>query len=125
MKIAIDLDNTITASRDSIEFFEILTHLLIPEHRLYIITDREPYTEQQVADELDYLGIEYNEIVITAQKAQFVRENKISIYFENKDECFLELGEEVTVFKIRETDNFSFSAKKWIGSKKTVKMTDK
>ena len=125
MKIAIDLDNTITASRESIEFFEILTHLLIPEHRLYIITDREPYTEQQVADELDYLGIEYNEIVITAQKAQFVRENKISIYFENKDECFLELGEEVTVFKIRETDNFSFSAKKWIGSKKTVKMTDK
>ena len=44
------------------------------------------------------------------------------IYFENEDEYFLQLGEEVTVFKIREDGNFSFSDKKWIGSKKTVKM---
>ena len=118
MKIAIDLDNTITASRDSIEFFRIITHLLIPdsEYRIYIITNRESGTEQEVADELDYLGIEYSEIVITADKADYIRENKITIYFENEDEYFLELGEEVTVFKIREDGNFSFSAGKWITS---------
>ena len=65
MKIAINLD-TITATRESIEFFEILTHLLIPDldYQIVILTDREPGTEQEVADELDYLGIEYNEIVI-------------------------------------------------------------
>ena len=122
MNIAIDLDNTITASKQSIEFFETLTHLLIAEHRIYILTNREPNTEQQVADELDYLGIEYSQIVITSQKAQYIKDNKITIYFENEDEYFLELGEEVTVFKIREDGNFSFSDKKWIGSKKTVKM---
>ena len=120
MKIAIDLDNTITASRESIEFFEILTHLLAPLHQIYILTDREPNTEQLVAIELDYLGIDYSEIVITAQKAQYIKDNKITIYFENEDEYFLELGEEVTVFKIRNDRNFSFSAKKWIGSEKTV-----
>ena len=106
MKIAIDLDNTITASRDSIEFFEILTHLLIPdpEYRIVILTNRVPNSEQEVAEELDYLGIEYSEIVITADKAGYIRDNKITFNFEDSD--------------------FSFSAEKWIGNKKTVKMMD-
>ena len=126
MYIAIDLDSCITASRQSIEFFEILTHLLHPdpEYRVVILTNREPGTEQEVADELDYLGIEYSEIVITSQKAQYIRENKITIFFENEDEYFLELGEEVTVFKIREDGNFSFSAGKWITSKRNSILID-
>jgi len=106
MKIVIDLDSTITSDRESIEFLEILTHLLIPDpdYKIIILTDREPGTEQQVADELDYLGIEYTEIVITDKKAQYIRENKITFYFEDS--------------------NFSFSAEKWMESKKTVKMID-
>ena len=120
MNIAIDLDNTIAASRESIEFFEILTQLLAPIHKLYILTNREPNTEQLVAIELDYLGIDYSEIVITSNKAQFIKENKITIFFENEDEYFLELGEEVTVFKIRAESNFSFSAKKWKTSKNNI-----
>lgn len=124
MKIAIDLDNTINASRDSIVFFSIMTHLLIAEHRIVILTNREPGTEQAVADELDCLGIDYSEIVITAEKAQYIKDNHITVVFENEDEYFLELGEEVTVFKIREDGNFDFTEKKWIGSKKTTKMID-
>ena len=124
MKIALDLDNTINANKDSIEFFSILTHLLIVEHRIYIITNREPNTEQDIAEELDYLGIDYNEIIITDRKAEYIKENNINIFFENEDEAFLELGEEVVVFKIRESGNFSFSEKKWIGSKKTTEMID-
>ena len=106
MKISIDLDSTITASRESIEFFEILTHLLHPdlEYQIVILTDREPGTEQQVADELYYLGIEYSEIVITDRKAEYIRDNKITFYFENED--------------------FSFSAEKLIASKKTAKMAN-
>jgi 3D (Asp-Asp-Asp) domain-containing protein len=121
-KIALDLDNTISASKQSIEFFETLTHLLIAEYKIYIITNREPNTEQVIANELDYLGIEYSEIVITADKAGYIKENNINIFFENEDEYFVELGEETTVFKIREDGNFSFSEKKWIGSEKTVKV---
>ena len=126
MKIAIDLDNTITASRDSIEFFSILTNLLIPDpqHKIYILTNREIGTEQLIAEELDDLNIEYNEIIITADKAQFIKDNKITIYFENEDEYYLELGEEVVVFKVREEFNFSFAQKKWIGSQKTTLMID-
>ena len=115
MKIAIDLDNTITASKMSIEFFSVLTNLLIAEHRIYIITNREPNTEQDIAEELDCLGIEYSQIVITNRKAGFISQNNISVYFENEDEYFLELGEETTVFKIREDGNFSFAKKNGMG----------
>lgn len=124
MRIAIDLDNTITASKMSIEIFHILTHLLISEHHIYILTNREPNTEQLIAEELDCFGIEYSEIVITDKKAQYIRDNRISIYFENEDEYFLDVGEETTVFKIRESGNFDFAEKKWIGSKNTTKMMD-
>ena len=118
MKIGIDLDNTITTSRESIEFFEVLTNLLIAEHQIYILTCREePNSHQDVANELDYLCIEYSEIVITADKAQFVKDNNINILFESGDEYFLELGEEVLVFGIKKDGDISFSAKKDIGSK--------
>ena len=124
MKIAIDLDGTINANRDSVEFFSIMTHLLIPEHRIYILTNREPNTEQLIADELAEYGIDYNQIVITSDKALFMRNNNISIYFENEDEYLLELNEEVTVFKIREDGNFDFAEKKWIGSRATTILID-
>ena len=124
IKIAIDLDNTITASKQSIEFFSVLTHLLIAEHRIVILTDREPNSEQEIAEELDYLGIEYNQIIITHKKAEYIKEHGINIFFENQDEQFLELGKEVVVFKIRESGNFDFSEKKWIGGKRTTRMID-
>ena len=124
MKIAIDLDNTITADKNSIEFFRAITNLLIAEHKIYIITNRTPGTEQEIADELDHFEIDYNEIVITANKAEYITNNDITIFFENSDEYYLEIGEETTVFKIRESGNFSFAEKKWIGSKKTTKMID-
>lgn len=121
MKIAIDLDNTITADQNSVEFFRILTNLLIAEHRIYILTNREPGTEQAIADELDCFGIEYSEIVITGKKAEYIVKNNITVYFENEDEYFIELPKSVLVFKIREDGNYDFAEKKWIGSKKTTK----
>ncbi|MHC4772852.1 MAG: hypothetical protein ACYS8S_04605, partial [Planctomycetota bacterium] len=81
--------------------FSILTNLLIAEHRIVILTNREPMSEQETAYELDFLGIDYNEIVITAKKADYIRDNRISIYFGNQDKSFEELGKEVTVFEIR------------------------
>lgn len=98
--------------------------MLIAEYKIYILTNREPNSEQLIAEELEYLGIEYNEIVITAQKAQYIRENKINILFENEDEYFLELGEGFTVFKIRESGNFDFAEKKWISNRKNSLLID-
>jgi len=124
MKIAIDLDHTINASDQSIEFFRVITNLLSPDNEIYIITNRETGTEKEISEELSELGIQYHHIVITPDKAEFIKENDITIYFENTDEYFLQLGEGVTVFKIRESGNFDFAEKKWIGSRKTMKMID-
>ena len=121
MKIAIDLDNTITASEQSIEFFSILTNLLIVEHTIYIITNREPGTEQEIAEELSDLGIDYSEIIITGKKAEFITDNNITVFFENQDNYIQELKlNEALVFKIRESGNWEDG--KWLGSKKTTKM---
>lgn len=81
MKIALDLDNTITASQQSIEFFRAITHLLIAQNNIYILTNREPGTEQEIAQELKELGINYHRIVITDKKAEFITNNNITIFF--------------------------------------------
>ena len=124
MKIAIDLDNTITADKNSIEFFRIMTHLLIAENSIFVITNREPNTEKEIAEELKNIGISFSKIIITDKKAEYIKENNITIFFENTDEYFLELGEETTVFKIREDANFSFSEKKWITSRQNSILID-
>jgi len=114
MKIGLDLDHTITASKQSIKFFSLLTNLLIPDAEISIITNREPGTEKEIAQELMRLGIEFNFIIITDKKAEYIRQNNITIFFENTDEYFLELGKDVVVFKIREEGNFDFDKKKWV-----------
>ena len=70
MKIGIDLDNTITASKDSVEFFRVITHLLIPEHDIVILTNRDESDRENTEQELDVLGIRYNKMVLTADKAE-------------------------------------------------------
>ena len=122
MKIAIDLDNTITATRESIEFFSTLTYLLDPVSEITILTNRTPGSEQEIADELDFLGIEYGQIVITANKAKYIIENRIDVFFEDTDEYYLGLPESVLVFKIREDGNFNFDTHKWVGSEKTTEI---
>ncbi len=63
MKIAIDLDHTISANNNSIEFFSILTRLLIPENYIFILTNRDTGSMQETVQYLKDLGIEYNKCV--------------------------------------------------------------
>lgn len=124
MKIAIDLDNTITASKSSVEFFRILTAALISEHQIIIISNREESDRGTTEEELDVLGIRYNKVVLTHNKAEYILKNGVEILFEDTDEYFLELPESVTVFKIREDGNFNYNTHKWFGSSKTVVLID-
>ena len=120
MKVAIDIDGTITTgNQESIDFFGVLTNLLIDNHSIYILTNREKGSEQDIAVELDYYGIDYTDIIITDNKADFILWNEVSIYFENEDENFISLPESVLVFKVRESGNFDFTSGKWIYSEKT------
>jgi len=122
MKIAIDIDNTITASKYSVEFFRTLTAVLISAHQIIIISNRNESDRETTEEELDVLGIRYNKLILTADKAEYILKHGIEFLFEDTDEYLLELPDSVTVFKIREEGNFCFTEHKWIGSAKTVKM---
>ena len=124
MKIAIDLDNTITASKNSVEFFRAITHLLIPENDIVILTNRNETDRVNTEQELDVLGIRYNKLVLTGDKASYILKNNIQFLFEDTDEYLLTLPDSVLVFKVREEGNFNFNTHKWVGSKKTVEMID-
>jgi len=119
MKIAVDLDATISAYP---VFFELFTAAMAGAGcEIHIVTDRTPGTEVQIAGELEEYRITYHRITITRNKAGYILSQGISVLFDDTDEYFLTLPESVTVFKVREHYNFDFNEKKWLYSDKTGK----
>ena len=126
INISIDIDGTINSSDTAISFFKIMTHLLSPDPdvSITVLTSREPGTEKQIAQELAQMGIVYHQIVISDNKQQYIKDNNISVVFENEDESFKNLGEEILVLKVREDGNYDFQTYRWYGSKQNVEMID-
>jgi len=124
IKIGIDLDNTITGSDISKQFFKLMTHLLYPDHEIHIISNREKDMLDETIQELNDHEIQYHHLSLTGDKADYIITHNISVVFEDTDEYFQMLPESVLVFKIREEGNFNFKSHKWIGSQKTVDLID-
>ena len=123
LKIGIDLDNTITASIESMAFFALITNLLKDKAEIHIITNRptEDKYRAETVQELSQLDIYYDKLEVTAEKAAYILKEGIRIYWDDVDEYYLELPSSVTVFKIREPGNFDFTkgVHKWIYGNKT------
>jgi len=126
IKIGIDIDGTITASLESLMFFQVLTEMIRERAEIFIITNREEGEQsyRETEEELKELGIKCDHLIITSNKKASILENKITIYFDDSDEYFQYLPREVTVFKIREDGNFNFRTHKWVGDSKTVELLD-
>ena len=122
LNIGFDLDGTLNGA-DSV-FFQVITHLLHPEATIFILTNRETGTEAEIVDELAKLNILYDEIIITSNKPGVIKNNNITVFFENEDEMFQNLGKEILVLKVREEGNYNFKTGRWYGSSKTVEMID-
>ena len=122
MKIAIDLDNTITGFP---EFFSVFSRAMRREGcRIHIVTNRPKGTEAEVIDELDECGVLYDAVKITADKAKYIQDQGINVFFDDKDEYFTGLPESVAVFKPRELGNFDFERGKWIYGQGTGRCID-
>jgi len=82
---------------------------------IHIITNREQTQESEtnIRNELDELGIFYHHLAITGDKADYILNNGITVYFDDTDEYFINLPESVRVFKIREPWNFDFENHVW------------
>jgi len=110
-KIGIDLDGTIS---EYPEFFKLFTKAIAEAGcKIYIVTDREPGTEVQVKAELKNYGITYHTIEITGDKVSYILGQGIGVLFDDVDHYFVELPEEVAVFKVRQKYNFDFAEKRW------------
>jgi len=111
-KIAVDLDGTIS---EYPQFFKLFTKAMSQAGcKIYILTDRPPGTEEQVSEQLQSYGITYDIIKIISQKSQYILKEGITVLYDDTDQYFLDLPEEVAVFKIRQKYNFDFAEKKWI-----------
>ena len=111
LKIAVDLDGTISAFP---EFFKVFSKAMTKAGcKIYVVTDRPEWTVEEVAEELRELGITFDHIEITGRKDKFIISEGIAVFFDDIDDYFLELPEEVAVFKVRQKYNFDFEAKRW------------
>jgi len=112
VKIGIDLDETITYCT---KFFSLMTNAMKDVAEIHIITNREQTAENEIniRNELNELGIFYNHLGITGDKAEYILKNGITVYFDDTDEYFIDLPESVRVFKIREPWNFDFKKHLW------------
>ena len=119
MKVAVDLDATITAYP---LFFKVFTSAMMKSGcQVHIVTDRPPGTEDNVKELLAEYGIKYHKIMITRNKGQYIREQGIEVLFDDTDEYFVDLPEEIAVFKVRQHYNFDFHENKWLFSDRTGK----
>ena len=123
LKIGLDLDDCITYRPD---FFALFTTAMKTVSEIHIITNREqmPESKENTIEQLKQLGIFYHYLKITGDKAKYILENGISIYFDDTDEYFLNLPETVTIFKVREPWGFDFDDSRWLYSDKTGKNID-
>jgi hypothetical protein len=111
LKIGVDLDGTIS---EYPEFFKVLTKAMADAGcRVYVITNRLPGSETQVAQELAGDEITYHVIKITGRKANYILNEGIGVLFDDQDEYFVDLPKEVAVFKVRQKYNFDFVDKVW------------
>jgi hypothetical protein len=111
IKIAVDLDGTIS---EYPEFFSFFTRAMADAGcRIYVITDRILGTEAQVADELKSYNITYHVLKITSDKATFILDEGISVLFDDMDRYFRALPPDVAVFKVRQKYNFNFEKMIW------------
>ncbi len=119
-RIMLDIDNTITYAP---EFLAELTQRFKDIAEIHIVTarcpDRDKEESPNTAEELAALGVHYDHLVFTCEKAVYCIQKNINIIFEDSDEFFQNLPKEVIVFKIRETCNFDWKSKRWIYDDKT------
>jgi hypothetical protein len=122
MRIALDIDGTLD---EHPAFFAFLSTVLRASgHTVLILTYRDPLRRQQAEDQLAGWGIVFDELHIArslGDKGHLCRELAVDIFFDDQDECIVEVDEHTLVLKVRNGGNFDFDAKKWLS---TARLTE-
>lgn len=116
----LDIDGTITHAP---KFFAELSQRFKDIAEIHVVTARDEESDKEydpnTVEELAALGIHYDYLVFTCEKAVYCIQKNINIVFEDTDEFYQNLPKEVLVLKIREEHNFDWISKRWIYDKET------
>ncbi|MEZ6139076.1 MAG: hypothetical protein R3B84_00760 [Zavarzinella sp.] len=123
MKIAIDIDGTIT---EHPEFFAKLSSAFhAVGHYIIILTFRDPEREAETKVQLAGWGIIFDELVIAPSlegKGPLCGSLSVDLFFDDQDECIVGVPESVLVCKVRNGGNFDFSRQQWISTGRLTRL---
>ncbi len=123
MKIALDIDGTIS---DQPTFFSFLSVALrAAGHQILILTYRDPAKNEATRVQLAAWGIVFDELVIAeslSAKGRLCARHGVDIFFDDQDECIVEVPEHVLVFKMRNGGNFDFDTRRWVSTSKLTEL---
>src|SRR5215813_2708011 len=123
MRIGLDLDGLLDERPDFFAFLS--TALRAGGHFVTVLTYRDPDSRERTVGQLAAWGVEYDELHFArslADKGRLCREVGLDVYFDDQDECLAAVGEDTTVFKVRNGGNFDFAAGKWLSTPKLTRM---
>ena len=118
MKIAFDLDDTITHAT---EFFSTLSKLWNDD--VYVITFRSD--RPSTIEDLEKLDIRYTDVILVSsgdEKAEVVKRLGIGFYFDDMPEMLKNMPKETSICLFRNEWNFDFEDKKWLFTEETGKI---
>jgi len=114
--LGLDIDGTID---ENPQFFSHLSQSY--PGRVVIITYRKD--KQKAINDVTKHGIYFDQIVLVnslSDKARVIKEEGVKIYFDDQDECIINIPSDVTVLKVRNGGNFVDG--KWLFSNETGKI---
>lgn len=111
--LGIDLNGTIDEAPN---FFSFLSKMW--NGPVYIITLHEDH--EKVVQYLELFDIKVDGIILARncmQKAQYIKKLNIIVYFDDMDEVLTHIPSNVSVFKMRNKENFDFKKMQWFNKK--------
>ena len=109
MRIALDIDGTITAAPS---FFAWLS---LQDVEIHVVTSREASERERTERYLKHTGIKYVVLVFTREKGEYCRRKRIEVLFDDLDEFLVEVPGMTLALKVRNSDNFDFKTRAWRG----------
>lgn len=123
MRVGLDVDGLLDERPD---FFAFLSAALrAGGHFVAVLTYRDPASRGRTEEQLAAWGVEYDELHFAqslADKGRLCQEVRLDVYFDDQDECLVGVGENTTVFKIRNGGNFDFASNRWLSTAKLTRL---
>ena len=125
MRLAFDIDGVCVSEYSQV--FNTLISALIksPDIEIFIISSREnsDKSRSETITELTDLGISFDRLILTDNKPQEIKDNKIDLFVDNEIEQINRVKDSaVCCLLLKEKYNYCWKTNRLLGSKKTIKL---